>query len=128
MAKDWISDSRRSSRSDSWSVGIDAPDSPMRGSHSVLMLADMSVATSGDYRHFVTVRGARLSHTMDPKRGAPLVDAPASVTVLAPTCIMADAMATAMMVMGPMAAAFATTHGIQALVLHRTPQPQTRPI
>lgn len=41
------------------------------------------VATSGDYRHWVEVQGRRLSRTMDPTRGAPLMKPPASVTVLA---------------------------------------------
>lgn len=109
-----------------WSVAVQDPNTD--AAHSVFDLTEGAIATSGDYRHFVTVRGTRLSHTMDPTRGAPLVDAPASVTVLAPTCIMADAMATALMVMGPKAATFATTHGIQALVLHRRPQTETRPI
>lgn len=109
-----------------WSVAVQDPGGD--GIHSVFDLCAGAIATSGDYRHFVTVRGARLSHTMDPKRGAPLVDAPASVTVIAPTCIMADAMATALMVMGPKAAAFATTHGIQALVLHHSPKMAPRPI
>lgn len=109
-----------------WSVAVQDPNTD--GAHSVFALSDGALATSGDYRHFVTVRGTRLSHTMDPKRGAPLVDAPASVTVLAPTCIMADAMATALMVMGSKAAAFATTHGIQAVVLMHTPQTETRTI
>lgn len=109
-----------------WSVAVQDPNTDT--AHSVFELTEGAIATSGDYRHFVTVRGARLSHTMDPKRGAPLVEAPASVTVLAPTCIMADAMATALMVMGPKAAAFATTHGLQALILKRTPQTETRPI
>lgn len=109
-----------------WSVAVQDPNT--EGAHSIFDLTEGAIATSGDYRHFVTVRGARLSHTMDPKRGAPLVEAPASVTVLAPTCIMADAMATALMVMGPEAAAFATAQGIQALVLMRAPQTETRPI
>ncbi len=100
-----------------WSVAVQDPNA--EGAHSIFALSDGAVATSGDYRHFVTVRGARLSHTMDPKRGAPLVDAPASVTVLAPTCMMADAMATALMVMGADGATFATTNGIQAVVLMR---------
>lgn len=109
-----------------WSVAVQDPNAD--GAHSVFDLAEGAIATSGDYRHFVTVRGTRLSHTMDPKRGAPLVNAPASVTVLAPTCIMADAMATTLMVMGAEAAAFATTHGIQALVLLRDPRTQPRAI
>lgn len=104
-----------------WAVGIDAPDYADRGKHSVVALDGMAIATSGDYRHFVTVGGARLSHTMDPKRGAPLVDAPASVTVLSASCMMADAMATALMVMGGTAgAAFASGQGISALFLLRS--------
>lgn len=103
-----------------WSVGIDAPDSPMRGSHSVLMLADMSVATSGDYRHFVEIRGTRLSHTMNPATRAPLLNAPASVTVMAESCMQADAMATALMVLGMESGErWARRHGISALYMSR---------
>ena len=101
-----------------WSVGIDTPDAVTRGQHSVLELAGTAVATSGDYRHFVTVRGVRLSHTMDPVRGAPVVGAPASVTVLGQSCMMADAMATALMVMGAgRGKVFADKAGISALFL-----------
>jgi thiamine biosynthesis lipoprotein len=104
-----------------WAVGIDAPEDTSRGRHSVVALDDMAIATSGDYRHFVTVGTARLSHTMDPKRGAPLVDAPASVTVLSASCMMADAMATALMVMGAKTGAeFAGRQGISALFLLRS--------
>jgi thiamine biosynthesis lipoprotein len=104
-----------------WAVGIDSPMAGARGQHSVLTLEDMAVATSGDYRHFVTVGTTRLSHTIDPRRGAPLVASPASVTVLSGTCMMADAMATALMVMGDSKGlAFAESHAISALFLHRS--------
>lgn len=83
-----------------WTVAVEAPDAERRSAHSILELTDIAVATSGDYRHWVEVAGRRLSHTMDPKRGMPLLEAPASVTVLAETCMMADAWATAMMVLG----------------------------
>lgn len=107
-----------------WAVGIAAPESGPDGGpgghHSVLALADMAVATSGDYRHFVTVGTVRLSHTMDPQRGAPLVKAPASVTVLSRSCMLADAMATALTVMGDKkGAAFARGQAISALFLLR---------
>lgn len=103
-----------------WAVGIDGPDDAPRGQHSVLALDDRAIATSGDYRHFVTVGTARLSHTMDPQRGAPLVDAPASVTVLAASCMMADALATALTVMGGKAGPdYAARQGISALFLLR---------
>jgi thiamine biosynthesis lipoprotein len=83
-----------------WPVSIERPDTTDRSAHSVLALEDCAVATSGDYRHFVTVKGHRLSHTIDPRRGAPVIDAPASVSVLAQSCMQADAMATALTVMG----------------------------
>lgn len=104
-----------------WAVGIDAPDSLLRGSHSVLSLADGAAATSGDYRHFLMVRDKRLSHTMNPATRAPLVDAPASVTVLGRSCMMADAMATALMVLGNDGGTrLARSLGMSALFIDRT--------
>lgn len=102
-----------------WSVGVEMPDAT-GGAHSVVDMANTALATSGDYRHFVDVKGTRLSHTMDPRRGSPKVGAPASVSVLADTCMAADAMATALMVMGAReGSAFAREHGIDALFLLR---------
>lgn len=83
-----------------WTIAVEAPDRGRRAPHSILTLQDAAVATSGDYRHGVTVQGRHLSHTMDPARGAPLMASPASVTVLAPSCAEADAWATALMVAG----------------------------
>ncbi len=78
-----------------WAVAVEAPDPDQRAPRSILALEDAAVATSGDYRHWVEVQGRRLSHTMDPNRGAPLLASPASVTVVAQTCAEADAWATA---------------------------------
>jgi thiamine biosynthesis lipoprotein len=101
-------------------IAIEAPDHDRRAAHSILSLQDAGVATSGDYRHWVNVLGRRLSHTMDPRRGAPLQASPASVTVIAPTCAMADAWATALMVSGAKAGAnLATQAGLDALFLLR---------
>jgi thiamine biosynthesis lipoprotein len=83
-----------------WTIAVEAPDADRRAPHSILALQDAAVATSGDYRHWVEVQGHRLSHTMDPGRGAPLIASPASVTVVARTCAEADAWATALMVKG----------------------------
>ncbi|WP_370320183.1 FAD:protein FMN transferase [Oricola sp.] len=83
-----------------WVVAVEAPAPDRRTPHSILELADMAAATSGDYRHWVQVGDRRLSHTMDPQRGMPLTASPASVTVLATDCMRADALATAMMVLG----------------------------
>lgn len=103
-----------------WSIAVEAPDPERRAPHSILTLQDAAVATSGDYRHWVTVQGRRLSHTMDPQRGAPLLASPASVTVIAPTCAEADAWATALMVAGLDAGGrMADRAGLDALFLSR---------
>ncbi len=83
-----------------WTVALERPDFGTRTPLSILELADCAVATSGDYRHWIDVGGQRLSHTMDPKRGGPVMGSPASVTVLAETCMVADAWATALMALG----------------------------
>ena len=62
--------------------------------------AEAFSATSGDYRNWREVDGRRLSHTLDPRTGRPVENALASATVLAPTCMTADALATAVCVLG----------------------------
>ena len=97
-----------------------APDPMARAPHAIIALQDAAVATSGDYRHWVDVGDRRLSHTMDPVRGAPLAASPASVTVVAATCMAADAWATALMVRGSAEGAdLARRHGLDALFLDR---------
>jgi thiamine biosynthesis lipoprotein len=103
-----------------WTVAVEAPDPKRRAPHSILALEDAAVATSGDYRHWVEVQGRRLSHTMDPSRGAPILASPTSVTVVARTCAQADAWATAFMVLGAEAGAdLARQRGLDALFLLR---------
>ena len=103
-----------------WTIAVEAPDPERRAPHAILALENAAVATSGDYRHWVEVRGRRLSHSMDPRRGAPLIDAPASVTVVARTCAEADAWATALMVMGvERGSKCARDRGLDALFLLR---------
>ncbi len=103
-----------------WTIAVEAPDRHRRAPHSILTLQDSAVATSGDYRHWVTAQGCDLSHTMDPARGAPLLAPPASVTVIAPTCAESDAWATALMVKGVEAGAdLARKAGLDALFLAR---------
>lgn len=84
-----------------WAVGLERPEAGRRAVHGVIELEDLAVATSGDYRHYVDVGATRLAHTMDPQRCAPVNNAVASVTVLARTCMQADAWATALLVAGP---------------------------
>ncbi len=104
-----------------WAVAVEAPDPQRRVPHSVLALQDTAVATSGDYRHWVEVHGRRLTHTMDPHRGAPVLAPPASVSVVAPTCAEADAWATALMVLGEAEGGrLARRLGLDALFLLRS--------
>ncbi len=103
-----------------WTIAVEAPDPERRTPHAILALQDAAVATSGDYRHWVEVQGRRLSHTMDPRRGAPLIASPGSVTVVSRCCAEADAWATALMVLGPeRGAALARNRGLDALFLVR---------
>lgn len=67
----------------------------------VLSLQNVAVATSGDYRNYFEKNGKRYSHTIDPRTGYPVDHGLASVTVIEKTAVRADALATAMMVMGP---------------------------
>lgn len=85
----------------SWSVALESPELEHRAERGVIELADLAVATSGDYRRYLELGGARLAHTMDPRRWVPLNNGVASVTVLAQTCMQADAWATALLVAGP---------------------------
>jgi thiamine biosynthesis lipoprotein len=84
-----------------WSVALESPELERRAVRGVIELEDLAVATSGDYRRYLEVGGTRLTHTMDPRRWAPVNNGVASVTVLARTCMQADAWATALLVAGP---------------------------
>ena len=79
-----------------WAVALEQPEAGRRAVHGVIELQDLAVATSGDYRRYLQVGDARLAHTMDARRAAPVNNAVASVTVLARTCMHADAWATAL--------------------------------
>lgn len=83
-----------------WSIGVERPARDRRELMSVLELVDCAVATSGNYRHVHEIDGESHAHTMDPTTGKPLQNRMASLTVLAPTCMEADAYATALMVLG----------------------------
>jgi len=81
-----------------WRIGIQDPDG--REPEVLLALERGAVATSGDYRRFVEVDGRRHTHVVDPRSGIALEHGPASVTVVAESAMTADALATALMVLG----------------------------
>jgi len=97
----------------------DLADLPAR----VLALDDAAVATSGDRWHRFEENGVRYAHTFDPRRGAPVERAAASVTVVHADAMQADAWATALTVMGPQQGlAFAGDHGLAARFVWRDAQ------
>lgn len=86
-----------------WSLGIDRPqagNTPGEKIAAIAHLKDTALATSGDYRNFFNSAGTRYSHFIDPRTGRPITHALVSVSVTAPSCMQADAVATAIMVMG----------------------------
>lgn len=101
-----------------WAVALERPDRKRRGAMGVLELDDRAVATSGTYRHWAEVGDRTISHTIDPATGEPIDNDLASATVLAKTCMEADAWATAFMVLGADAARrLARSEGIEALLV-----------
>ncbi|MDB1108526.1 FAD:protein FMN transferase [Pseudomonas extremaustralis] len=83
-----------------WVVAIEKPCRGVREVMGVMELCDAAIATSGDYRHWIDVKGRHYAHTMNPATGAPLCNNVAAVTVVAASCMLADAWATALMVLG----------------------------
>lgn len=83
-----------------WRLGIELPDSLAQQALRVVSISNGALATSGDYRNYFESDGKRYSHTLDPRTGFPVDHKLASVSVLAQNCMRADALATALMVMG----------------------------
>jgi thiamine biosynthesis lipoprotein len=103
-----------------WRIGIEQPDSLPQRARWAVPLSGGSMATSGDYRNYFVEGGQRYSHEIDPVAGAPVRHALASVTVVADDCMRADAMATALFVLGPQRGrALAESAGIAAQFIAR---------
>ena len=87
--------------SSNWAIGIEAPSTSERVPHAVVNVTNTSVATSGDYRNYFEHQGQRFSHTIDARTGRPVRHNLAAVTVIDASAAYADAMATALLVLGP---------------------------
>ena len=87
-----------------WRIGITKPQDDPAGQsqdmEEVLQTSDICMATSGNYRNFYYEGGQRRSHTIDPRTGRPVQHRLLSATVVASSCMRADALATACMVLG----------------------------
>jgi FAD:protein FMN transferase len=87
-----------------WTIGISKPDETaffgLSDIQAKVQLPNHALATSGNYRNFYVEDGKKYAHTIDPKTGYPVQHSLLSATVLAETCMDADAFATAFMVLG----------------------------
>lgn len=85
-----------------WRVGINRPqaDAAFDAVYQTISLHDMALATSGDYRNFFEFAEKHYSHVIDPHSGQPVSNHVVSVSVAAPSCTLADGLATGIMVMG----------------------------
>lgn len=83
-----------------WRIAVERPVVEAREVEQVISVTDAGVATSGDYRNYFEQDGVRYSHTLDPRDGYPVSHNLASVTVVGATSALADALATAYLVMG----------------------------
>ena len=103
-----------------WRLAVESPDPAAGRFVDALNLRDAAVATSGDYRNFFEVDGRRYSHLLDPRTGYPVAHELVSVTVVHRDCMTADALATALIVLGPeQARALADREGLAAQFVSR---------
>ncbi len=80
-----------------WRVGIESPDGDVP---QILELIDTQIATSGSYRNYRVENGQRLSHIIDGETGRPVTHDVVSVSVIHKSAMLADAWATALMIVG----------------------------
>ena len=99
-----------------WRIGIENPSGSGR-LNTRISLTQGSIATTGDYRNFRVFDGETFPHVLDASTGYPVDHKVASVTVHMQTATEADAMATALYVMGEEGIGLATTHDIAALFI-----------
>jgi len=82
-----------------WRIGIQDPDNKEKVV-AILKVRDKALATSGQYENFKEIKGKKYGHILDPRTGYPVENEVLSVTVVAEDCLTADALATAIFVLG----------------------------
>ncbi len=103
-----------------WRIAVEMPSLLQGDVHKIIAVTDRGVATSGDYRNYFEKNGRRYSHTIDPRTGKPITHRLASVTVIAETSALADALATGFDVLGAQGAlAVADKLGVPVFMLVR---------
>jgi thiamine biosynthesis lipoprotein len=84
-----------------WAVAIETPAESSGNVMRIVRLTDKAMASSGDYRNYFESGGRRFSHSIDPRTGRPTTHNLAAVTVVSDSAALADALATALLVLGP---------------------------
>ena len=90
-------------KNEPWVIAVETPNLGSAGNETInwaVPLENKAMATSGDYRNYYEIDGIRYSHEIDPRTGYPAQTGVASATVLASNCMDADALATALIIMG----------------------------
>jgi FAD:protein FMN transferase len=108
-----------------WLIGVQDPNLENNEPLMVLKLDDMAVATSGDYRRFVKAGGHKVSHIIDANTGGGANEL-AGDTIIAPTAIEADALSTAVNVLGPEKGLELVEHILDVEAILITPAPEYR--
>jgi thiamine biosynthesis lipoprotein len=83
-----------------WKIAIEKPETDNRSVQKIISIGTNAVATSGDYRNYYETDGVRYSHLINPNTGYPISHNLVSVTVIHPSSMTADGLATALNVMG----------------------------
>lgn len=106
------------SPAEGWRIGLQNPDSSEGGYFTVVNASDEAVVTSGAYQRYFISDGVVYHHILDPATGYPAQTDLASVSVINSDGTLADALSTALFVMGSAGAeTFCTEHGIKAVLL-----------
>lgn len=104
-----------------WRIAIEKPSVDERAIQDIIEPGDMAIATSGDYRNYFERDGIRYSHIINPETGKPIDHKVVSVTVLHPSSMTADGLATGLMVLGEEEGMkVAEAHQIPALMIVKT--------
>ncbi|MGL5587275.1 MAG: FAD:protein FMN transferase, partial [Aeromonas veronii] len=111
------------SKGSPWKVAIVEPSGQPGAFSDIVIPNGMALSTAGSYRNYYELDGQRYSHIIDPATGQPVTHKLVSASVITPTALEADALDTALMVMGPEAGmAFAKQHQLAVYLIIKTEQ------
>jgi len=84
-----------------WHIGLENPSDPAGPCKGSLAATNVGVACSGDYLRGFSIEGKRFGHIVNPATGWPVANGCRQVTVVAPSCLLAGALSTAIFILGP---------------------------